>query len=111
MEAIKDRPQFFNLINGERRGSTQHHQVVDPRTEEPLWDAPIATPQDLDDAVVAAQEAFKEWRQTTLAERQALLVRMAGVVTDNAAELTEMLMRETGKSVYLRSCPRTVSWW
>ena len=47
--------QFFNIIDGKARGAKESHQSIDPRTEEPLWDAPLATTQDLDDAVAAAR--------------------------------------------------------
>lgn len=91
--------QFYNVINDELRGSPQTHRVTDPRTEEELWPCPIATDADFDDAVAAAQRAFATWSQTTVAERQAALVRLADVLRDNAEELASILMRETGKSV------------
>ncbi|KAL2195972.1 Aldehyde/histidinol dehydrogenase [Corynascus similis CBS 632.67] len=94
-------PQFYNIVNDELRGSSNTHRVTDPRTEEELWPAPIASTQDFEDAVAAAQEAFKTWSLTTVAERQALLVKLADVIRDNAEELASILMRETGKSKIL----------
>ncbi|KAK3899602.1 Aldehyde/histidinol dehydrogenase [Staphylotrichum tortipilum] len=91
-------PQFFNVINDELRGSADVHRVTDPRTEEDLWACPVATTQDFEDAVAAAQAAFVTWGQTTVPERQALLVRMAGVIGQHADELATILMKETGKS-------------
>ncbi|AEO71223.1 uncharacterized protein THITE_2123393 [Thermothielavioides terrestris NRRL 8126] len=91
-------PQFYNVINDELRGSKETHRVIDPRTEEELWPCPVATTQDFEDAVAAAQKAFTSWSQTTVAERQALLVKLADVIRDNAEELASILMRETGKS-------------
>lgn len=94
-----DSPKFYNIINGEKRSSDQFHQVTDPRTEQPLWDVPIATPKDLDEAVAAANKAFKTWGKTTIAERQAALAKMVEVIEQNAAELSELTRKETGKSV------------
>lgn len=91
-------PQFYNIVNDELRGSSDTHRVTDPRTEEELWPCPVATTQDFEDAVAAAQAAFTTWSQTTVPERQALLVKLADVVRDNADELASILMRETGKS-------------
>ncbi|KAL2135923.1 hypothetical protein VTI74DRAFT_6306 [Chaetomium olivicolor] len=91
-------PQFYNVVNDELRGSEQTCRVTDPRTEEELWPCPTATTQDFEDAVAAAQEAFKTWSQTTVAERQALLVKLADVIKENAEELAGILMKETGKS-------------
>ncbi|KAK4032574.1 Aldehyde/histidinol dehydrogenase [Parachaetomium inaequale] len=94
-------PQFYNIINDELRGSKDTHRVTDPRTEEELWPCPIATPQDFEDAVAAAQQAFTAWSQTTVPERQALLVKLADVIRDNGDELASILMKETGKSKIL----------
>lgn len=90
--------KFFNVIDGKPRPSKDHHQVIDPRTEEPLWDAPIATPQDLDDAVAAATRAFKTWKNSTTAERQKAVHEVAEVILKNVDILAEVQMRETGKS-------------
>lgn len=90
--------QFFNVIDGKPRTSKDNHQVIDPRTEEPLWDAPIATSKDLDDAVEAANRAFKTWKKSTVAERQKAVHDVANVILENADILTEVQRRETGKS-------------
>lgn len=92
-------PKFYNIINDELRGSDKTHRVTDPRTEEELWPCPIASTQDFEDAVAAAQQAFKSWSKTTVPERQALLVKLADVIKENADELANILMKESGKSV------------
>ena len=94
-------PQFFNVINDELRGGEKNHTVTDPRTEDELWPCPIATTADFEDAVAAAQAAFETWSKTTVAERQALLVKMAENIKQNAEELAGILAKETGKSVSL----------
>ncbi|KAG6359837.1 hypothetical protein INS49_010890 [Diaporthe citri] len=91
-------PKFYNIINGEKRSASSSHQVTDPRTGQPLWDAPIATTQDLEEAIEAANKAFKTWGRTTVAERQDALRKVVDVVNGNQAELAEYAMRETGKS-------------
>ncbi|KAL1883937.1 hypothetical protein Daus18300_000045 [Diaporthe australafricana] len=91
-------PKFYNIINGEKRTASKSHQVTDPRTGEPLWDAPIASTQDLEEAIVAANKAFKTWGRTTVAERQNALRQVVDVVNSNQAELSGYAMRETGKS-------------
>ncbi|KAK8093627.1 aldehyde dehydrogenase FUS7 [Apiospora hydei] len=93
---------FSNVIGGGPRGASkeegQSHQVEDPRTEAALWDAPVASAQDLDDAVEAGHAAFKTWGKSTLAERAGVLNAVAKVLYDNDELLTVILMRETGKS-------------
>ncbi|OLN95231.1 putative aldehyde dehydrogenase C922.07c-like protein 2 [Colletotrichum chlorophyti] len=93
--------KFFNVIDGQRRGSERHHQCTNPRTEEPLWDAPIATLQDLEDAVVAAHKALKTWSTTSMQERTDHLRKMVDVYTAHKNELKEIVMEETGKSSLL----------
>ncbi|KAI5864324.1 aldehyde dehydrogenase [Durotheca rogersii] len=90
--------EFFNVIDGKPRPAEEYHQVVDPRTEEPLWDAPVASFQDLDDAVDAATRAFKTWKTSTIAERQKAIHNVAQCILKNADILAEVQMRETGKS-------------
>lgn len=94
-------PQFFNIINDELRGSEKTHVVTNPRTEEDLWPCPIATTDDFEDAVAAAQKAFTTWGRTTIAERQAALVKMAEVLEKHTGELADILSKETGKSAIL----------
>lgn len=96
---------FYNIINGERRSSSNVHQCTDPRTEEPLWDAPLATQEDLDEAVAAARAAQPEWAKTTVAHRQSLLKKLGERLEEHRQELVDCLMRETGKSVRSRLCP------
>ncbi|KAM7192858.1 aldehyde dehydrogenase [Naviculisporaceae sp. PSN 640] len=96
-------PQFYNIINDELRGSEQTHNVTDPRTEEELWPCPIATTQDFEDAVAAAQKAFVGWSKTTVPERQALLVKLAENLQEHQQELIDILARESGKSQLMAS--------
>lgn len=96
-----DSPKFYNIINGEKRSAAKFHQVTDPRTEEPLWDVPLATPEDLEEAIAAANKAFKTWSKSTVPERQAVLSKMSEVISANAAELVEYARKETGKSALM----------
>ncbi|KAJ5013304.1 putative aldehyde dehydrogenase FUS7 [Colletotrichum sp. SAR 10_99] len=93
--------KFFNVIDGQRRSSDNSHQCTDPRTEEPLWDAPLATTQDLDEAVEAAQKALKTWSKTSIEERSEYLRKIVEVFTASKQELMEIVMKETGKSTLM----------
>jgi hypothetical protein len=100
--------QFYNIIDGQCRGSETYHQCTNPRTEELLWDAPLATTKDLDDAVAAAQRALKTWSKSTVPERQALIVKIAETILENQDMLLEYVMKETGKSVRIFNRTPTV---
>lgn len=93
--------EFFNIINGQRRGAGAGgvDRVIDPRTEEPLWEVPIGSSEDLEDAVTAARAALPGWAATTAEERQQLLAKMAEALGANMEFLAGVVMKETGKSV------------
>lgn len=92
---------FFNIINGEKRTAENTHRATDPRTEELLWEVPIATTQDLEEAVTAANKAFQSWKWSTLSERQEVLGKICQVIEENAAELADIARKETGKSILM----------
>ncbi|KAI1188421.1 Aldehyde/histidinol dehydrogenase [Nemania serpens] len=94
---------FYNVIDGKPRGSGANEQVVDPRTEEALWDVPVASARDLDDAVEAANRAFKTWKLTTPAERHKVLQDIADCLRVNKDLLAQIHAKETGKSFIMAS--------
>src|SRR5690348_6877275 len=94
-------PKFYNIINDELRSSDKTHAVTNPRTEDSLWPCPIASTDDFEEAVAAAQKAFLTWGRTSVAERQAALVKLADVLEEHSQELGEILSQETGKSAIL----------
>ncbi|KAK0387433.1 hypothetical protein NLU13_5745 [Sarocladium strictum] len=89
---------FFNTVGAEKRGAEQHSSVLDPRTKDTLWDAPVADDKDLDDAVRAAREAFKSWKALAVEKRQAYVAALADVISANRSEIHSILAKETGKS-------------
>ncbi|KAI0970848.1 Aldehyde/histidinol dehydrogenase [Xylaria arbuscula] len=94
---------FYNIIDGKPRDSDVNERVVDPRTEELLWDVPVATAQDLDDAVDAANRAFKTWKHVSLEERNKALQDIADTLRANKNALAHAHMKETGKSFIMAS--------
>lgn len=101
MTKDQDTIGFHNVINGTLRPSGEYDRVIDPRTERELWDCPVASTQDLDDAVAAGHEAFQSFKKTTNAERRALLLALRQNLLDNADLLTKILAKETGKSILM----------
>lgn len=100
MSAISATPTAFgNIINGEVRESDQNSHGIDPRTEDKLWAFPIASSQDLDDAVRAAQDAFPTWAETKIHHRQNVLLDLAELLHREKKLMSEIVSKETGKSV------------
>lgn len=91
--------KFYNIIDGKQRESKEIHNSVNPSTQEKLWDCPIASKQDLDDAVVAARKAFPSWSQTPFEKRKEMLGQLAQLYKNYFKEFTELLGQENGKPV------------
>ncbi|XHG08797.1 hypothetical protein AWENTII_011888 [Aspergillus wentii] len=99
--ALPSTPQctnaFSNIINGKPRSSPIIHNAIDPSTGNPLWDVPVASNEDLEDAVTSAREAFKSWSTTPWEERQACLLELRRVLLSYKEEMTELVMTEVGR--------------
>jgi betaine-aldehyde dehydrogenase len=75
--------------------------LVDPSTGAEFATAPVSGVSDVDTAVRAADAAFEGWRETTPAERQLALLRIADAVERRAGDLIQAEVENTGKPVGL----------
>lgn len=73
--------------------------VVNPATEEEIARLAHAAPADLDRALQSSARAFAKWRETTAAERNAVLVRAANLIRERTEEIAKILTAENGKSL------------
>ncbi|MFI5937589.1 gamma-aminobutyraldehyde dehydrogenase [Actinoplanes sp. NPDC051494] len=71
--------------------------VVNPSTGDTYAHAPVSSEQDVAVAMEAAAAGFEVWRDTTPADRQRALLRIAGAVEDRAEEIIAAECRNTGK--------------
>lgn len=71
--------------------------VVNPATGKPFAKLPLASRQDLDDAVAAAAKGFELWRHTPAIERSALLRRAAGLIRERAPQIARNITLDQGK--------------
>ncbi|KAF2160191.1 hypothetical protein M409DRAFT_70558 [Zasmidium cellare ATCC 36951] len=90
--------KFCNIIDGKQRSGDQIHNAINPRTQEKLWDIPIATENDVNDAVKAAERAFQDWRPTPIENRQKLMKEYIQLWKEHHTEMTDLLMAENGKA-------------
>ncbi len=88
---------FNNIVNGEPRSSKNKYYGIDPTNKEKLWDVPVASKEDVEDAVKAANEAYRKWAKTSWEERQEALNRFRELYASYVDDLTELLLKETGK--------------
>ena len=61
---------------------------------------PACGPEDMRDAIVAAQEAFPAWAAMPPGEKAALLYKAAEVIKRRTDEIADMLARETGSTIF-----------
>jgi betaine-aldehyde dehydrogenase len=90
---------FKNVINGERVDAADgaRYDIIDPSTGEVYATAPHSGPEDVDRAYRAASTAFEEWGETTPAERQLALLKIADALEARSAEFVRVESRDTGK--------------
>ena len=95
--------RFRNIINGESvdaaDGST--YDLVNPATGEVYASAPASKAEDVDRAFRAADTAFETWGDTTPAERQKALLRIADALEARAEEFVRVESENTGKPMQM----------
>ena len=70
--------------------------VVNPATEQPMYDIAMGSAADVDKAVAAARRAFETFSQTSRDERVALLARIIEVYKSRAKDLGAAISDEMG---------------
>ena len=91
--------ELRNFINGEYvdARSEAAFDLIDPATEETYGSSPVSSAADVDAAFGAAAAAFEEWGDTTPAERQLALFRIADAIEARAEEFADLESKDTGK--------------
>ncbi|TXR35539.1 CoA-acylating methylmalonate-semialdehyde dehydrogenase [Ectopseudomonas mendocina] len=79
--------------------TTDMIEVTDPATQEVIALAPRATTEEIEAAVVGAQQAFLTWREVPVSERARLMLRYQHLLKEHHDELAEILAAETGKTL------------
>ncbi|WP_328470058.1 gamma-aminobutyraldehyde dehydrogenase [Streptomyces sp. NBC_00448] len=92
-----------NHIDGEFRDAADGRttEVVSPVTGRAYATAPLSGQADVDAAMAAAKAAFPGWRDTTPAERQKALLKIADAIEARADELVAVESENTGKPLAL----------
>ena len=84
-------------INGQRAFSAETAQAINPATEQPICDFPLATREQLEAAVAAAKQAFPAWSDTALIERQQMVSKLGDLIEQNYEAFIKLLITEQGK--------------
>ncbi|MFT4260730.1 gamma-aminobutyraldehyde dehydrogenase [Microbacterium sp.] len=88
-----------NFIGGRRvpAHGTGRMPLIDPATEDVYGELPVSDQDDVDAAYAAASAAFPIWRDTTPADRQLALFRIADEMEKRAEEFADLESQDTGK--------------
>lgn len=94
-------PQVVSLIAGECAPSVGNEtfETLDPETDQPLATVTVASDETVEQAVQAASEAFKQFRNAPPASRERLLLTAAEVLEERRDVLIERLVREIGSPI------------
>ena len=93
--------KYQNFIGGTWQDASDGatRKTYNPATGEVLAEIAEATEKDVNNAVLAAREAFKTWKHTTNFERAAILNKIADVIEANADFLATVETLENGKPI------------
>jgi malonate-semialdehyde dehydrogenase (acetylating)/methylmalonate-semialdehyde dehydrogenase len=79
--------------------SGEWHDVVNPATQEVLAQVPFATDEELNAAVASAKQAFKTWKNTPLAGRARIMLKLQALVREHMTRIAQTLSAEQGKTL------------
>jgi acyl-CoA reductase-like NAD-dependent aldehyde dehydrogenase len=92
-----DFTSFSNTINGKLVGTKNTQHNTNPSTLEANPEVPIASKEDVDDAIKYAIAAGEKWAEVPVKERQAAVVKFADAIASYSDEFATMLTKEQGK--------------
>ena len=76
------------------------YAVVNPATGDEVREYPTATDKQIAEALASAQQAYRGWSKTsTVAQRAALIRKVAALHSERREALAEIINREMGKTV------------
>ncbi|KAK4331518.1 Methylmalonate-semialdehyde dehydrogenase (CoA acylating) [Rhodotorula toruloides] len=89
-----------HLIGGEYTTGDSTHwiDVHDPSTQRVLTRVPESTPQVLKRAVDKAEEAFDEWKDSSILKRQAVMLKFQSLIREHHDEIARSIVLEQGKT-------------
>jgi aldehyde dehydrogenase len=86
------------VIGGREVATAESFASIDPSTGQAWTRVGEATPADVEAAVAAARSAFRGWRETSPATRQATLERLADAI-EGDADWPSLLATENGRPI------------
>ncbi|XP_033762518.1 4-trimethylaminobutyraldehyde dehydrogenase-like [Pecten maximus] len=111
--------QPLNYIGGKRVDpvhSPDTFNLTSPATGEVLRPVGNTGSTDVDEAVLAAQDAFKTWSKISGFERGAILKKAANIIRERAEEMARTEVLDTGKPIWearydIEGCTDTIDYY
>jgi betaine-aldehyde dehydrogenase len=95
--------EFTHFVGGKQVDSLSGRtaEIINPVTGQPYATAPVAGPEDVDQALRTAAGAFETWKNTTPARRQLALLRIADALEARTDDFVRVESANTGKPIAL----------
>lgn len=91
--------KLANFINGDWVEVSESTAVVNPATGETVVQVPLSGATSVDDAVVAAKRAQKEWALVPAPQRAEVLYQVGYLMKERKERLSQLLTQENGKVI------------
>lgn len=100
-EKNKNISQIKNYINGKwvESSGSEFIDVINPANKQVIAKSPIGRKVDVDNAVMAAKEAFKTWRQTPVIDRVQIFFKLKTLLEKHCEDLARLCTQENGKTL------------
>jgi len=98
---VNPAPTVKLLLDGKfiESQTREWQEVVNPATQEVLAQVPFATDAEIDAAVASAKRAFKTWKNTPLAARARIMLKLQALVREHMSGIARTLSAEQGKTL------------
>ena len=89
-----------HFINGEEVSSTsaRYSDVFNPSTGEVIAQVPLATKEEVQNAIELAKKAFPAWKNTSIGKRVEVIHRFRQLLVERQEELIDLICEESGKT-------------
>ncbi|MEM7329442.1 MAG: aldehyde dehydrogenase family protein [Pseudomonadota bacterium] len=88
---------FMMMINGVEVEGDESFDVINPATGSVFAKAPDCTKIELDSAILSARNAQSDWQKMPIADRKECILKFAGKIAEQGADLARLLTTEQGK--------------
>jgi malonate-semialdehyde dehydrogenase (acetylating) / methylmalonate-semialdehyde dehydrogenase len=99
--AAEQPPTVKMLLQGKfiESQTDEWHDVVNPATQEVLAQVPFATDAEINAAVASAKQAYKSWKNTPIAARARIMLKLQALVREHMGRIAQTLSAEQGKTL------------